>query len=154
MWLEEHLRHSRGYGVHSPLLYRIVREAMMPRKVVGSDTALYDALRARGVGRRTATRLQNLLSLEGYTAWEIDGMAEAGAMMIATAKCSEEQLRVMARRLGEREGVLCILHPIGSHTRRRLCKELIAAHHSMSASKPAFTLLFSRKDLQKQHINI
>lgn len=154
MWLEEHLRHSRGYGVHSPLLYRIVREAMMPRKIKGSDTALYDTLRARGVGRRTATRLQNLLSLEGYTAWSIDSPAEAGAMMIATAECSEKQLRAMATALGEQEGAVCILHPIGSRTRRKLSGELIAAHHSMSASKPTFTLLLSRKDLQKQHINI
>lgn len=154
MWLEEHLRHSRGYGVHSPLLYRIVREAMMPRRVKGSDTSLYDALRARRVGRRTATRLQNLLTTEGYGVWRIDAVAGEGEMMIATAGCHEEQLRAMARVLGEQEGVLCILHPIGSRTRRRVCRELIAEHHSMSASKPTFTLLLSRKDLQKQHINI
>lgn len=154
MWLEEHLRHSRGYGVHSPLLYRIVREAMIPREVVGFDTALYDALRTRGVGRRTATRLQNLLSLEGFAEWSIDCLAEAGAMMIATAECSEEQLRAMVTALGEQEGVVCILHPIGKCARRKLCRELIATHRSMSASKPTFTLLISRKDLQKQHINI
>lgn len=154
MWLEEHLRHSRGYGVHSPLLYRIVREAMMPRRVKGSDTSLYDALRARGVGRRTATRLQNLLTAERFGVWRIDTVAGEGELMIATTECHKEQLRAMAKVLGEQEGVLCILHPIGSRTRRRLCKELIAEHHSMSASKPAFTLLFARKDIQKQHINL
>lgn len=154
MWLEEHLRHSRGYGVHSPLLYRIVREAMMPHSVKGSDTSLYNALRAQRVGRRTATRLQNLLTTEGYGAWRIDTVAGEGELMIATAECHEEQLRAMARVLWEQEGVLCILHPIGNCTRRRLCKELIAKHRSMSASKPVFTLLISRKDLQKQHINL
>lgn len=154
MWLEEHLRHSRGYGVHSPLLYRIVREAMMPHRIKGSDTSLYNALRARGVGRRTATRLQNLLTTEDYGAWKVDTVADEGEMMIATAECHDEQLRAMARMLREQEGILCILHPIVGRTRRRLCKELIAEHRSMSASKPTFTLLISRKDLQKQHINI
>lgn len=154
MWLEEHLRHSRGYGVHSPLLYRIVREAMMPRRVKGYDTSLYDALRARGVDRRTATRLQNLLCVEGYGRWSIDAVAGKGEMMIASADCREEQLRAMASVLREQEGILCILHPIGNRTRRRVCRAMVAEHHSMSASKPTFTLLISRQDLQKQHIII
>lgn len=154
MWLEEHLRHSHGYGVHSPLLYRIVREAMMPRHIKGEDTALYEALRAKGVGRRTATRLQNLYSLEGYRAWHIDCVSKEHEMMIATIRCSDKQLRAMATVASRQQGILCILTPLGNRARRRLCRELIGVHNSMSASKPTFTLLVWRTDLQKQHINI
>lgn len=154
MWIDEHCLRSRGYGIHSPFLYRIVREAMMPRHPKEGDSSLYEALRGRGVGRRTATRLHNLFVLEGYTAWSIDSTATGGAMMVATPECSEERTRAMAAALGEQEGVLCILHPIGNCARRRLCRRLTKAHHSMSAEKRAFTLLFSRNDLQKQHIRI
>lgn len=154
MWLDEHLRHSRGYGVHSPLLYRVVREAMMPHRIQGGEVALYEALRARGVGKRTATRLQNLFTLEGYEQWSIDAEAGESGMMIATSECSEERIGEMVAALGKRQGVLCLLHPLGSHARLIFCRRIVAAHNSMSASKPTFTLLFARKDLQKQHINI
>ena len=152
MWLVKHLRHSRGYGVHSPLLYRIVCEAMMPRKITGSDRTLYDTLRAQGVGRRTATRLQNLYSLEHYGAWRINEVAKAeGELMIATAECEEQNLVSMAKALGERSGMLCIIHTTRN---RALRKRLVADHRSMSATNCQLTLLLWRKDLRKQHIII
>ena len=152
MWLIKHLRHSRGYGVHSPLLYRIVREAMMPRKIAGTEHALYDALRAQGICKRTATRLQNLYSLEGYEAWRIDQVAKSeGELMIATAKCEEQIVTSMANALREHEGTMCIIH---SPRNRQLRRSLIAAHPSMSAANCQMTLLWGRKDLRKQHIII
>ena len=152
MWLIKHLRHSRGYGVHSPLLYRIVREAMMPRKIAGTEHALYDALRAQGICKHTATRLQNLYSLEGYEAWRVDQTAKAeGELMIATAKCEEQIVASMANALREHEGAVCIIH---SPRNRQLRKSLITAHPSMSAANCQLTLLWWRKDLRKQHIII
>lgn len=155
MWLDEHLRHSRGYGVHSPFLYRIVREAMMPRGLVGSERGLYDALLARGVSVRTARRLQNLLTLEGYGAWSVDGVAESSNhLTIATTECSEATIGEMMEALRTSGGALCLLHEGRSRARKRMCGRLIEEHHSMSASKRAFTLFFSREDLRKQHIII
>ncbi len=153
MWIDEHCLRSRGYGIHSPFLYRIVREAMMPHDPMEGDKSLYEALRSKGVGRRTATRLHNLYTLEQYDGWAIDNSL-GGGVMVATPKCSTECIATMVQTLGEHGGVLCILHPIGNYSRRRLCKGLVKAHHSMSAAKVGFTLLFSRPDLRKQHIII
>lgn len=155
MWLIKHIRHSRGYGVHSPLLYHIVRNAMMPRKVVGVDRRLYDALTQQGVAKRTATMLQNLYSLEGFGNWCIDRVAEAcDELMIATTECNEQTLYEMAKTLGKRNGMLCIIHAPCNRARGVLRKRLIAEHHSMSAANRRLTLLFARKDLRKQHIII
>ena len=155
MWLDEHLRHSHGYGVHSPFLYRIVREAMMPRRVVGCDRRLYEALVARGVGRRTAVRLQNLCNLEHLEAWSIDGAttAEAG-LMIATRECSDATLEQMHKAQSHSGATLCILHEGRNRAALERCGRVVEQHSSMSAEAWAFTLLFCRKDLRKQHIII
>ena len=153
MWLDEHLRHGRGYGVHSPFLYRIVREAMMPRGVMEGDTTLFDTLRSKGVDRRTATRLHNLRIVEHYAVWGIDE-CKGGGLMVATPECEESRVGEMIRTLGEQGGALCVLHPVGNRPRRELCRRLVAEHNSMSASKVGFTLFFSRHDLRKQHITL
>lgn len=153
MWLEKHLRHRSGFGVHSPMLYRVVRGAMMPRRISGSDHDLYDALRSMGIGRRNATRLQNLYTLEGHTAWRINEPVGESELGIATPQASNECIRVMVEsNVGNKRSTLCLLHPFGQRSRRALCKHLTEEHPSMSASKPSLTLLFTREDLHKQHI--
>lgn len=155
MWLEKHLRHRFGFGVHSPMLYRVVREAMMPRSIRGTDRGLYEALRSAGVKRRTAVRLQNLFTLENHSTWSIDGPVGEGVLGIATPRADERCVREMAsENNSNHHSTLCIIHPIGNKSRRALCRELTAEHRAMSASKPSFTLLFSRADLHKQHIVI
>ena len=152
MWLDEYCFRSRGYGVHSPMLYRIVREAMMPRHIVGSDRSLYNALRHYKIGHRTATRLQNLYSLEGYAEWRIDELATAGGLTILTPNCNAEKIRKIVGRL--EEGTVCVTYPLLGCPRRALCRELIKAHRSMSAERPRMMLYFARTDLRKQHIRI
>lgn len=152
MWLDEYCFRSRGYGVHSPMLYRIIREAMMPRHVVDSDHSLYDALRLRKVGRRTATRLQNLFTLENYAEWRIDEPSAAGGVTVLTPDCTAEKVREIIG--GLEEGAVCAIYPLWGCQRRALCRELTKAHRSMSAEKPRLMLYFARTDLRKQHIRI
>lgn len=154
MWLIKHLRHSRGYGIHSPFLYRIVRESMMPRQIVANDDSLYRALRTKGADRRTAIQLQNLYEREHYPSWSIDKSGDKEALTIATESCSEVTIRSMAQSLKEHNGTLCILHKPLNRQRKGFCRAIVAEHHSMSAEKRKFTLLFSRHDLRKQHIVI
>lgn len=156
MWLEEHLRHRSGFGVHSPMLYRVIRGAMMPRRLQDGDHTLYNTLRELRVGRRTATRLQNLFLLEEYSAWRVDGPIGEGELGVVTLGATEQTAERVAAQCRELPtATVCILHPMmGGKHRRRLAKELVKQHCSMSASKPSFTLLFQRKDLHKQHITI
>lgn len=155
MWFEEHLRHCRGYGVHSPMLYRIVREAMMPRRIRGDRSDLYDALRRLGVDRRTALRMQNLLSVGGYENWQIDTPpAQSNLLTVATTAASDQEIEEMVARLSKYEGAVCVIFGLWGGKRRNFCRQLTDTHHSMSAEKPAFMLYISRRDIQKQHIVI
>ena len=152
MWLDEFCFRSRGYGIHSPMLYRIVRGAMMPRHIVDSDCTLYTALRDCKIGHRTATRLQNLYTLEGHTEWRIDELAAAGGLTILTSNCAAEKVREIVG--GLEEGTVCVTYPLLMCPRRTLCRELVKDHRSMSAEKPRMMLYFARTNLRKQHIRI
>jgi hypothetical protein len=125
----------------------------MCRELKSDNHDLYDALRSVGIGRRNATRLQNLYTLEGHTAWRINEPIGEGELGIATPQASNECIRVMVEsNVENRRSTLCLLHPLGQRSRRALCKHLTEEHLSMSASKPSLTLLFTREDLHKQHI--
>ncbi len=152
MWLDEYCFRSRGYGIHSPMLYRIVRGAMMPRHIVGSDHSLYDTLRTLRICRRTAVRLQNLHTTEQHTEWSIDSPAGSGGLTILTPTCSEERAREIVGAL--KEGTVCVIIPLFGCQRRRLCRRMVATHRSMSAEKARMMLFFAREDLRKQHIKI
>lgn len=154
MWLDKHLRHRRGYGVHSPFLYRIIREALMRRNVVGGERGLYDELRRRGINKATAARLQNLCTLECEGMWCIDRVADREKLAIATEGCKESIVRAMVNRLSHGDGMVVVLHSWGNRSRRKVCKELVETHKSMSASDLTISLYFSHKGLPKQHIVI
>ena len=154
------MRHSRGYGVHSPFLYGVVRQAMMPRRVVGGPTQLHSDLQAAGIDKRTATRLQNYLYYVGLSEWTINKVPPFGAedmLMIATPDCPADVLKQMMSIVGSEEhntkATLCVIHRRGK-TSKRLRRRLVAEHKGMSAEKRHFTLLFFNPALPKQHIII
>lgn len=154
---EQRLRHRRGYGVHSPFLYEVVRSTMMPRKMTSDDRRLYDALRNKGVDHRSATRLQNYLLHVGYECWTIDQCPDnnqAKVLCIATRQCPTDELERLLNACQEHkeEATLCVFHR--SKEAKAECNRLVEQHSSMSAEKPRFTLFFHHRPLPKQHLII
>lgn len=69
------LRHFRGHGVHSPYIYNIVRRVFMHKGLIGSDGLdLYEQL-ANCIDIKTATELQNIATVCGYTKYQVDPTA-------------------------------------------------------------------------------
>ncbi len=54
------IRHWRGHGIHSPFVYRLVRDVFTGNGWVGEERGVYNMLTGRGVRRKTARQLQNL----------------------------------------------------------------------------------------------
>lgn len=152
MYIWDHIRHRRGFAVHSPFMYGVVRGAMMPRRIVGPRRELYDALVALGTDRRSATRIQNLHTHLGYEQWTIDGAVDEG-LVVVSPNCPAEQVLNLTDTLAEGQGeaTLVVLHH-RNKGQKALAERLVAEHQSMSGSKRDFTFLVYGRALPKQHI--
>ena len=84
-------RYFRGHGVHSPFVYAIVRQVFMRSAPIDGDTALYTALKSRGISERRAVQLQNLMIHCGYTSFGIDCADDDKACraIIAKHRCTD-----------------------------------------------------------------
>lgn len=154
-----HLRHYRGYGVHSPFVYRVVREATMKkREVVEEDRLLYDRLRSLGVNRKRSVQLQNFYSLCGCSEFVIDDEREQkftdDTMWIVTTKTPAEEIeRLVEQTVGSRV-VIVIIYPRNNSARYKATRRAIKGHHGLSIDNIGFVALLCNDNREKQHIYI
>ena len=97
-------RYWRGHNIHSPFVYRLVREVLMPcpnRDITPNDD-LYNTLTGHGISPTFALRTAQLHTYLGYTRFETDPPAyrEGTDLVLLTAPAPEEAeflLREMGR---------------------------------------------------------
>ncbi|MBR4854856.1 MAG: hypothetical protein IKU88_09030 [Alistipes sp.] len=150
-------RYFRGHGVHSPFVYAIVRQVFMCSKLYqGSATDLYDALMARGVAKRRAIQLQNLVNHCRYESFAIDcslvQMAEVDMVIATTAVCPTELIK-MAAKACEAKCTLCIMSPSRDKERDMACREIVEAHKCTSVDNRGYLLVFNNH-LPKQKFRL
>lgn len=139
-------RYFRGHGVHSPYIYNIVRQVFMQSKLITADHSIYEALLAKGVGRKRAIELQNLAYHCNYERVGIDCAIEEFCkydMVIATTAIANEYLAIMAQRAREQKLTLCIISPSLNRGRDNECKALVERHSSTSVDNRGYLLLFN-----------
>lgn len=151
------VRHFRGYGVHSPFVYSLVRQVFMRRRIEGPDTALYTELILRHVSRRRAIQLQNLYTHCGYGSYcfmENDAVPDLTGvgMCIVLRDCDLERILNVAEKARQSGTTVCILAPRDERTRSRQCRRLVAEHPGTSVDNRGYLLLFNHKYLPKQHL--
>lgn len=148
-------RYFRGHGVHSPFVYAIVRQAFMPHRLLGDDTALYAALRELGVSRRRAVQLQNLCTHCGYRRFAFDETADTSCdLRILTPRLDPEVTCELVRRAAEAGTTVALLAPYESRRRAELCAGLAERHAGTSVDNRGYLLLFTDERLPKQHYRI
>ena len=139
-------RHFRGHGVHSPYVYNIVRQVFMRSAFIADDRTLYDALLAKGVAKRRALQLQNLMEHLRYESFSIDcTAAEVGKSNIAivTIDQSPELFPALAAEARTTGTTLCIIAPSLDSERDAMCKRLVEEHPCTSVDNRGYLLLFN-----------
>ena len=147
-------RYFRGHGVHSPFVYAIVRQVFMRDRLPEGPHELYEQLLARGVPRKRAVQLQNLLTHCGYHSWLIDDTEGRQAdMLLLTPETAASALPRYAGQARDQKVTLVILAPYLNRERDRVCRAMAAAHTGTTVDNRGY-LLFFNNGLPKQHFRL
>ena len=92
----------------------------MCSKLRGEEHALYDALQAKGVAKRRAIQLQNLVQHCDYVTWSIDEVS-AVPFIVATLDTPSDMLSSYATYAREHGATLCIMNPYYNAERWTVC---------------------------------
>lgn len=130
------VRNFRGHNVHSPFTYALIRGAILPRRLSGTDDTFYRAALSAGLPRRAAIRLQNLRDHCPDHRWIV---------VDADQTPPDPQAG---------KSIRCILHPRLTKNRFETCRKLIAAHPGTSIDNRAYILLFDDAGLSKKHYKL
>lgn len=155
-----HVRYYRGFGVHSPFVYGIIRNAIMKREPQGDRSSLYDELRKRGFSKRRAAQLHNLYEFQGLTSVtfvEVDGhipSMDAGTLCLAMPEFPESNMTALAEQAREVGCTLCVVSPRESCDRSRMSRRLVDSHRHTSIDNRGFLLLFFNDRMPKQHFKL
>ena len=155
IWLMR-FRQRKGYGVHSPFVYAIVRQVFMRSTFACDDRELYDALMAKGVVRRRALQLQNLFKHLHYSSYcfnpEVGECSKTDMIFSTPDQCSSllPSLADLAREWGS---TLCIIAPALDSERDKVCKRLVEEHRCTSVDNRGYLLLFNNH-LPKQKFRL
>ena len=145
-------KHYRGYGVHSPFVYSLVRKVFMCRKLFeGSGSELYDALRKEGLSARSARQLHNLIphiEAKSYSINSVDGEVAILLEGYPTEQLCEAYDE--ARKGGK---TLVVCQPYANRERQNCVKALMEVHSSTTVDNRAYILFFNNY-LPKQHYRL
>ena len=127
----------------------------MASEIVGEQRDLYLALIEKGVAKRRAIELQNLMTHCGYESFSIDKSenGEKCDMIITTLSTPTEQLRAFAERAAQDKTTLAIISPYYDKERAEMCKEIVETHRCTSVDNRAYLLLFNNH-LPKQKFRL
>lgn len=147
-------RYFRGHGVHSPFVYRIVRQVFMKHTLQTDERALYDALRNVGVPHRRAVQLQNLAAHLDYRTFQLDAWCKTCDWLLLTPALTADATTALVAQATAVGRTVVLLDPYQGRERAHLCRTLVEEHRCTSVDKRGFVLLFTHPDLPKQHYRI
>lgn len=151
------IRHRKGEGIHSPFAFGIVSEAFAGRNIADGGRELYDALRAKGVSRKYAVRMQNLYTYVGFDKFAADvcePLSCGQVLYIMTPAVDEQSVRGLLEKIGPCGSAVCLTRSRKNNERYRFCMSVVEGHFGMSMDITGCILLYFRHGLSKQHIKL
>lgn len=146
-------KYYHGYGVHSPFVYMLVRNAFMGKGLESQDDhSLYEALLRRDVAERRAVQLQRTFAYCKASSFAID--EAAGDFRVLTEAFPTESLSKAYEEAHKEGVVLVIMKPYADRCRQRVCCEIVERHDSTSVDNRAYLIIFNTSKLPKQNFRL
>lgn len=146
-------KYYRGYGIHSPFVYGLIRKVFMCGKLFDADNApLYESLLSAGVVRKRAVQLQNAMHYCGCSTFGINGDGCAD-FNVVTVEYPVEKLEAAYESTREHGTILVIMSPYANRERRDECRAIVESHRSTSVDNRGYLIILNNK-LPKQHFRL
>lgn len=153
------INHWRGHGIHSPFMYRLVREVLVKKRVSYNPHTLPENIINYNLLKRDTLLIRNLYSFLQYPDSVIVGEGEPGnrTFCVAPMDASPEAIRQTIEMIRSRRYNECCVAVLGvnkSLEKYQLCRRLIQTEGCVCVDLYRTYLFLFDHRLQKQYYRI
>lgn len=148
-------RTRRGYGVHSPFAYSLIRSVFGPegRRVANEIDILAEA----GFDSKTAGCIERLYRACGCENIVIDRTSadeDPRRTLFLVSADGADSVTALKEAAARNGGVLCLIDPRKGRIWRESCRRIAREHDGMGIESRRLMIISMDKGLNKQHIRV
>jgi hypothetical protein len=149
------IKYWRGYGVHSPFMYHLVRNALMRHRLIDNTALSQTDFKSLGICQREQTMIKNIYVTNNYTQFKIvttDTQPESDTLYLIPLKCDDSIIGLFFSRIAQLDNCGIIFGNTNrSHKRYNKCKSIVQRLNCVSLTLHCMFIIFIGEGLKKQH---
>ena len=149
------IKYWRGYGVHSPFMYRMVRSALMKHRLLEKNALESVDFNAWGICRRERTMIKNIFVTNGYKDFQVvdsPTTLNSDTLYLVPLKCSDQTINSLISQI-DNQANCGIIFGNTNRSRKRYdrCKSISQKLDCVSLALHCMFAIFIDQGLKKQH---